>query len=155
MASEPVKVDSHFYRVGVEWSGDRIGQMKAEGLPAITVSAPPEFSGQAGVWTPEHLLVASTASCLMMTFLAIAHALKLPVLSFRMAASGKLENVPGEGFRFTEIALAPEVGVNAWDVEKAEKALAKAELKCFISNSLRSKIRVEPNIIPSLLEMTG
>ena len=150
-----VALDSHLYRVDVEWVGERTGHLKAGGLPTLTVSAPPEFAGQAGVWTPEHLLVAATASCLMSTFLAIAQVVKLPVISYRMTASGKLENVPGEGYRFTEIVLAPQVRVNPWDVEKAEKVMAKAEKKGFISNSLRSAVRVEPNIEAALLERAG
>jgi peroxiredoxin-like protein len=148
-------LDSHLYRVDLGWTGERAGELKADGLPALAVSAPLEFSGQAGAWTPEHLLVAATASCLMTTFLAIAQASRLFVLSFRMTASGKLENLPEEGYRFTEIVLAPEVGVNPGQMEKAEKVMAKAEKKCFISKSLLATVRVEPRIVAALFEPAG
>ena len=55
----------------------------------------------------------------MTTFLAIAQISKLPVLSFYMTASGKLENIPEEGYRFSEIVLSSKVEVNPWHVEKA------------------------------------
>jgi peroxiredoxin-like protein len=116
-------------------------------MPDLEVSAPPEFAGDAGKWTPEHLLTAASASCLMATFLAFAQHSKLEVQSFTVKAFARLEKVPGEGFRFTEITLAPEIGVLADDRERAEKILRKAEKSCFVSNSLRAKVQVEPQFV--------
>jgi peroxiredoxin-like protein len=144
-------LDSYTYQAELEWTEHRKGLLRAEGLPALAISAPPEFSGAPGLWTPEHLLLGATASCLMTTYLAIANLMKLEVASFRMQAYGRLEKVPGEGYRFTEITLVPEIGIAAGDVEKAEKVLSKAEKNCFVSNSLRSTVQVEPRyrIIPA------
>ncbi len=145
--------DSYTYETSVEWIGRRTGRATASGLPGLNVSSPPEFSGDPGLWTPEHLLVAATASCLMTTFLAIAEISKLPVGSFRVRATARLEKVPGEGYRFTEITLAPEIGVAAEDIEKAGRALSKAEKNCFISNSLRATVRVEARFVAALAEL--
>ena len=139
--------NNYVYHIDLEWTGNRSGVLDAEGLPRIQFSAPPEFSGEAGKWTPEHLLVAATASCLMNTFLAIAEISKLPVRSYRSKAFGKLENVPEEGYRFTEINLAPTIDVAPEDVEKALRILAKAEKNCFVSKSLRASVRVEPEFV--------
>ncbi len=139
--------DSYVYELEMDWTGQRTGLARAEGLPPLEVSAPPEFSGEPGIWTPEHLLVAATASCLMTTFLAIAGLSKLSVLSYRSRAYARLEKIPGEGYRFTEIILAPEIGVAGEDVEKAQKVLAKAEKNCFITNSLRATVQVQPRIV--------
>ncbi len=139
--------DSYVYRVEVEWTKRRAGVVKAEGLPDLSVSAPPEFSGEPGRWTPEHLLLAATASCLMSSFLAVAEAFKLPVASYRAKGHAKLEKPPGEGYRFTEITLVPEIGVAAEDMEKAQRILSKAERSCFISNSLRASVHVEPQFV--------
>ena len=138
---------SYVYLLDLDWTGQRSGRVTAEGMPPLRVSAPVEFSGEHGVWTPEHFLVAATAGCLMTTFLAIAERSQLTVISFRMRAFGRLEKVPGEGYRFTEIALAPEISVAPEDVEKALKVLAKAEKNCFISNSLRAAVQVEPRFV--------
>lgn len=139
--------DSYVYQLDLVWTGRRAGKLSAEELPPIEVSAPPEFSGDAGVWTPEHLLVAAAASCLMTTFLAIAGISRLTVLSYRSQAFGRLEKVPGEGYRFTEITLAPEITVAAEDAEKAGRVLEKAEKNCFVSKSLRATVQVEPRIV--------
>jgi organic hydroperoxide reductase OsmC/OhrA len=42
--------------------------IKSKDKPAIELSAPVEFGGKKGVWTPEDLLVASVNSCLLTTF---------------------------------------------------------------------------------------
>jgi peroxiredoxin-like protein len=137
-------LDSYLYSTEMVWTGRRAGIARAEALPDLKISAPPEFSGDPGQWTPEHLLVAAVSSCLMTTFLAIAEISKLAVASYESHALARLEKVPGEGYRFTEITLTPEIGVAAEDFEKAQKVLAKAEKNCFISNSLRTTVQVEP-----------
>ena len=43
--------------------------------------------------------------------------------------------------------MTPEIGVAGEDVEKAQKVLAKAEKSCFISNSLRTAVQVEPRFV--------
>ena len=140
-------LDSYTYETEVEWTGRRNGRINVEGLPSVVVSAPPEFSGDPGLWTPEHLLVAATASCLMTTFLAIADLFKLTVVSYHSKALARLEKVPEEGYRFTEITVVPEIGVAGEDVEKAQKVLVKAEKNCFISKSLRATVQVEPRFV--------
>lgn len=141
--------DTYLYLLDLHWTGRRSGELKVEGAPPVAFSAPPEFSGEPGMWTPELLLVAATSSCLMTTFLAIAERSHLKVLSYRCRAFGKLEKVPGEGYRFTEISLAPEISIAAEDVEKTLRVLEKAEKNCFISNSLRATVKTEPHVIPT------
>ncbi len=145
-------LNSYSYDVRLEWSGRRAGKATVEGFPELEISAPPEFSGEPGKWTPEHLLVASAASCLMTTFLAIASLLKFEVIGYRMKAVARLEKVPGEGYRFTEITLLPEITVGSSDLERAEKAVRQAEKHCFISNSLRATVQVEPRFTAAALE---
>jgi peroxiredoxin-like protein len=138
---------SYLFHLNLEWTGQRAGQLTAEGLVPLQVAPPPEFKGPGGQWTPEHLLVAATASCLMTTFLAIAEISKLAVSSFRMESYGRLEKLPEEGYRFTEIKLVPEIGVAPEDEERARKLLEKAGKNCFISKSLRAAVQVEPRFV--------
>ena len=138
---------SYTYEVKSEWTGKRGGRLTAEGMPALEFSAPPEFAGEAGKWTPEHLLAAASASCLMATFLAIAEISKLELESLQMTVRAKLEKIPEEGYRFTEFTLLPEIGVAPEDVEKAERVLAKAEKSCFVNKSLRATVKVEPQFV--------
>lgn len=139
----------HSYQAEVEWSNGRTGWATFDRLRPLEVSAPREFGGEPGKWTPEHLLVNATASCLMVTFAAIAQMSGLAVLSLRVRGSGKLEKVAGDGARFTEIVLEPVIEVANSDVEKARRLLAKAEKNCFIANSLRAAVRVEPQFVES------
>jgi peroxiredoxin-like protein len=139
--------DSYYYRTQVEWTGERRGDLSAPVLPSLKVDAPPEFKGHEGVWTPEHLFVASVNSCFMTTFLAIAENSKLEFVSFSADAKGKLEKLTGPGFMMTEITLRPKLVLkNARDAERALRILEKAEKHCLISNSIKTQTKLEPDI---------
>jgi peroxiredoxin-like protein len=127
----------------IVWAGGRSGELKSNGLPTVEVTAPPEFQGRAGAWTPEHLYVGSVASCFMLTFLALAERAKLELAQFEIATEGKLENVDGAGHRITEVTLTPTVIVQRSDeVERAEALIKKAERGCFIAASIKSRVNV-------------
>jgi peroxiredoxin-like protein len=143
--------NNYYYTTEVEWTGERHGDLSAPVLPGLKVDAPPEFKGHEGVWTPEHLFVASVNSCFMTTFLAIAENSKLDVVSFSAGAKGKLEKVADQGFIMTEVILRPKLVLrNARDAERASRILSKAEKNCLISNSIKAKTKLEPKI-----EFTG
>ncbi|MFZ0063343.1 MAG: OsmC family protein [Pyrinomonadaceae bacterium] len=139
--------NKYFYTTEVEWTGERHGDLRAPVLPNMQVDAPPEFKGHEGVWTPEHLFVASVNSCFMTTFLAIAENSKLEFVSFSADAKGKLENLDGKGFMMTEVVLRPKLLIShARDAERAGRILQKAEKHCLISNSIKTETRLEPEI---------
>ncbi len=148
-------LDSYVYHVDVNWTGKRSGDLLMEDFPTIAFSAPPEFSGDPGRWTPEHLLVAATASCFLSTFMSIAEVQKLNVTGFRMMALARLEKIPGEGYRFTEITLTPEIHIAHDDLEKAQKTVEKAQKNCFISKSLRATVQVEPHFVSTVAALVG
>jgi peroxiredoxin-like protein len=139
--------EKYFYSTEVEWTGQRGGDLRSPVLPTLHVDAPPEFKGHDGAWTPEHLFVASVNSCFMTTFLAIAENSKLEFTSFKADARGKLEKLEGQGWVMTEITLHPQLVVShARDAERASRILQKAERGCLISNSVKSQIRMEPEV---------
>jgi organic hydroperoxide reductase OsmC/OhrA len=138
----------HFYETQMEWTERRRGLLGAEGLPSMTVSTPPEFHGEAGFWTPEHLFVAAAESCLMATFLGVASNSKLPVVSYRSTASGRLEKIEGAGLRFSEITIRPIIELESTlDRERAERILAKAHKGCLIANSMMVAFQVQPEFL--------
>jgi len=140
--------DKYFYTTEVEWTGERHGDLRAPVRPNLQVDAPPEFKGHDGVWTPEHLFVASVNSCFMTTFLAIAENSKLDFISFKADAKGKLEKLDGQGFVMTEITVHPKLVIShARDFERANRILEKAEKHCLISNSIKADTRLQPEII--------
>jgi len=138
---------THFYEVNLNWQSDRRGLVSSPLLNSpIEVATPPEFQGIPGIWSPEHLLVAAVNSCLMTTFLAIAANSKLPFLHFESKAVGKLEKVDGK-YMISEIMLSPSVTIaDALDKEKAERVLQKSKAACLVSNSVKAKIVMRPEI---------
>lgn len=141
-------LDSYVYNIGLDWKQGRSGTVHSAGLPTLEFSAPPEFAGEPGKWTPEHLLLASATTCFTATFMAIAEIQKLAVRAFHINAFARLEKVPAEGYLFTEVTLVPEIHVNHEDVGKALKVLEKAEKNCFVAKSLKATLQVEPKFVP-------
>lgn len=140
----------HEYRVTATWEGGRKGKVSAEGIaPAIQFSTPPEFKGDPGHWTPEHLLVAAVASCYIATLYALADLSKMEFLGLDLLVEGKLGKPEGK-LRFTEITLKPTLNIAQHrDRELANRLLAKAEQGCLIARSLACPVHLEPLVRPA------
>lgn len=141
-------MEAHYYNVDISWKNDRKGEMSSpQLLQNVEIATPPQFpKGIEGIWSPEHLFTAAVSSCLMTTFLAIAENSILEFENFECKSKGKLEQVEGK-FLMTEVILEPVVTIkNESDREKAEKVLQKSEANCLISNSVKSKITMIPQI---------
>lgn len=144
-------MEAHYYNVNVNWRNDRKGLMcspelaNPSGDGCIEVATPPEFpKGIPGIWSPEHLFTASVASCFMTTFLAIAENSKLTFQSFECPAKGKLEKVDGK-LQMSEVLLEPAVTISSeQDREKALRILSKTEAACLITNSIKSRVVMQP-----------
>lgn len=145
-------MDAHYYNVNVTWNKDRKGMMcspelKMDGSTdaCIEVATPPEFpKGIPGIWSPEHLFTAAVSSCFMTTFLSIAENSKLEFKLFACNSSGKLDQVNGK-FQMTEVIIEPLLTIlNERDREKALRVLSKTEAACLITNSIKSKVTMEP-----------
>jgi organic hydroperoxide reductase OsmC/OhrA len=105
-----------------------------------------EIVGHYRLWTPEALLVASVDICVMTTFLYYAEKKKFELLSYESSARGVLERVENE-FMFSTIEVKPEISVASEDdLEKVQSLLELSERNCFISNSLKSKVVLKPEI---------
>lgn len=138
---------SYFYETEIEWQGEKDFRLGGRKLPDITAGAPPEFNGREGVWSPEYLFVASLNSCYALTLLAIAEFSKIQLISLASTAKGKLEKVPGSSYQITEIVLKPKVMIaSANDLARMPRILEKAKENCFVSNSIKSKITIEPEV---------
>lgn len=141
-----IRYKTFTYRTQAQWVENRAGALRSEGKPEFRVSSPPEFKGEAGVWTPEDLFVAAVNVCTMTTFLAFAQRMQIPLVSYTSDAEGALEFVDG-GYRFTRVVLRPRIMVgNEEAIEQARKTLHDAHEKCLISNSIRSEVVLEPRI---------
>jgi peroxiredoxin-like protein len=138
---------AHTYRTQAHWTMHRRGIVEAESVPrTINFAAPPEFGGEPGLWTPEHLLLASVATCFVATLRAVADASKLAFTDLQVSAEGIVEKQQG-GYRFTRISLRPAVTIHhEEDRERMGRLMEKAEHACLVSRSLACTMMLEPTI---------
>ncbi|CAN5470788.1 hypothetical protein BH11BAC2_BH11BAC2_24260 [soil metagenome] len=142
-------MEPHHYNVNLKWVSERKGEMNSpELINSIEVATPPQFpKGMEGIWSPEHLFTGAVLSCFMTTFLSIAESSRLDFSGFSCEAKGTLDTVDGK-LQMTEVLLLPTLTIShEKDKEKAERILVKAEAACLISNSVKSKIILQSNIV--------
>lgn len=138
------------YKNSIRWEGERRGIVSSDNKPSFKVATPPEFKGHPGIWSPEDLFVASVNVCIMTTFLHYAERNKLEFLSYKSDAEGVLEIIDNS-FMFSEIKIRPLLAVKKdSDINKAKDLIELSEKNCLISNSIKSKVNVIPEINVSL-----
>ena len=135
------------FRANARWTTQRSGTVECEyPTPPIDFSAPPEFQGEAGLWTPEHFLLAAVSTCFITTFRAVAELSKFTAEALEVSVEGWVEKADN-GLRFTRIVLKPTLTVASENErERAIRLLEKSERSCLISRSLRSEVRMEPEV---------
>lgn len=105
----------------------------------VEVAPPVEFDGAGDVWSPEELLMAAVANCLVLSFKSIARAYDLNWLHIECAADGQLEKVERK-VQFTGVHTRVKLILpSGEDSDKAKRILEKAEDTCFITNSLSAE----------------
>jgi organic hydroperoxide reductase OsmC/OhrA len=117
------------------------------GQETVIFSSSPAYKGDASKADPEDLLVAALSSCHMLSFLAIAAKKKLTVHSYRDDAVGFLENDASDGkagkLWISRVILRPKVAIDA-DAETLAHIHHLAHEACFIANSVKTQVSVEP-----------
>lgn len=133
----------HRYVVAAEAAPESNVQLTSDGVVAIESAPPAEFDGPGDRWSPEDLLVASVADCLILTFRAIARANKLEWSSINVETTGVLDKVE-RVTRFTEFTTKATLRVPAaTDAAKCERLLHRAEQACLVTSSLIAENRLE------------
>ena len=141
-----VKSKKFKYKADIKLNDHGEGIVESADRTSIKLSAPVEFGGIPGLWTPEDLLVASVNACLMTTFLFYTKKRGFKFKSYESSVEGIIELVDMQ-YKFTEIKIMPKVIVKSKeDIEEAEKLLKISKKNCLISNSLRSKVILESEI---------
>jgi peroxiredoxin-like protein len=136
------------YPFSIRWEGGKRGLASAPGgLPDIEIAPPPEFGGPGGRWTPEHFFVAAATTCWLTTFVAMAEFSRLELAGVDASAEGVLEKGDDRRFSFTRILLRPRVTLRREeDRERALRLIRKAEESCLVARSMRTEIRLEPEV---------
>ena len=125
-----------------DWRFDGGAVVRGSSSPSVV---PLPLSDAAAV-DPEEALIVSVASCHMLWFLSLAQSQGLDVLSYSDAAEGVMgKNAEGR-IAITRITLRPRIAFAGEPpaAELLDRLHHEAHERCFIANSLRSEILVEP-----------
>ncbi len=138
----------YIYSVRASSTTLRGGMVSTDEVEApIAFSAPTEFQGEPGNWTPEHFLIAAVASCFVSTFSGMAHFSKFEFLSLEVDVEGIIGKDQG-GWRFNKITVNPRLKISRdKERERARRLLEKAEITCLVVRSLASEVTLEPEIL--------
>jgi organic hydroperoxide reductase OsmC/OhrA len=148
-------MDEH--RITLRWSRDggafERGNYRSshdvafQGGQRLGVSAAAGYGGDAALADPEQILAAAVASCHMLTFLAVAANRRLVPDTYEDDAVAVLGK-NAEGKMFVErVTLRPRVhfsGDNVPSAEDVARLHERAHAACFIANSVKSEVVVEP-----------
>jgi organic hydroperoxide reductase OsmC/OhrA len=117
------------------------------GAIVLPASSAPEFRGDPERADPEEAFVASLSGCHMLTFIAICARKRLTLDSYDDDASGSLVKRDDGRLWIAEVILRPRVrfgpGIDVGPEQLAELH-HRAHEECFIANSVRTGVRVEP-----------
>ncbi len=113
---------------------------------ALSLSADPAFRGDGDRLNPEQLLVIAASSCQLLSFLAVAARARIEVLEYEDEAEAEMreDDLP---VRITAIRLKPRIVVGGeMSEERVRHCVELAHNECYIANSLKTNIVVEPVI---------
>ena len=132
------------FRTSLKKIAPRSGDLVSNGRTSLRISSPPEFRGEEGTWTPEHMLIGAVEGCLMVTFLSLAEHKNIHIFAYESMANGRLEFMDG-GYRFTSIVISPlVVARHPAEETLVLTALRDAEKRCLVSNSITAVVEVNP-----------
>lgn len=146
----------HTYRAGLRWEGSTAGGY-ADYSRAHEVTTPPSrttlqltadvpFRGDPDLTNPEQLLLAAASSCQLLSFLAEAARAGVDVVAYTDDAEAFMP-VTREPMHVQRIVLRPHIVVRG-PVDDAEvlRLIEAGHHSCFIANSLRSEVVLEPTV---------
>ena len=134
------------YEVSTSWKDGRICEARSAGKPVVEVAAPPEFGGPEGTWTPEDLLAASIASCLLTSTLFFLDRAKIARSRCEVSAVATMEKT-ASGLAFSGIEATVSVALDdPAQSDAARRAAELAEKNCPVSKSLVCPVKLAVRI---------
>ena len=146
----------HTYTARLDWSGstgvgyesyERTHTVRCDEAEAtLTLSSDPVFLGDPSLLDPEQLLVAAASSCQLLSFLAGAARARIDVLEYTDDAEGTMDDSEQPAW-VQRIVLHPRIVVAPGTSEDRVRRLVElGHRHCFIANSLKSEMTIEPTI---------
>ncbi|MTI00567.1 OsmC family protein [Roseibium sp. RKSG952] len=131
------------YSRGHSWRFDGGVEVPASASPVVV----PLPHSVAEAVDPEEAFVAAISSCHMLWFLDLARQNGLNIEAYEDKAEGVMARVAPRKMAVTEVTLKPVLTIRAAEAplpELIEDIHEKAHELCFIANSVKSEIKVEP-----------
>jgi organic hydroperoxide reductase OsmC/OhrA len=149
---------THHYRARTVWSGstglgydvfDRTHDASAP--PAeqqLQIASDPAFMGDPRLLNPEQLLVLAASSCQLLAFLAVAARSRVDVVAYEDDATAEMPQ-GDPPVRITRIVLSPRITIAGKPPheDRLRRMVEMAHRGCYIANSLRTAIVVEPTFL--------
>ena len=139
---DEIFTDKKYSRAHI-WKFDCGIELHASSSPHVV---PLPYSDENAV-DPEEAFVASISSCHMLSFLPIAADNNFIVESYEDNAEGVLAKNKDGILSMTKITLKPKIVFSEDNIptkEKLDELHHKAHQECFIANSIKTKVSVEP-----------
>jgi organic hydroperoxide reductase OsmC/OhrA len=150
----------HEYRASVSWRRDggdyakgrysRAHEWRFDGGVTVRASASPNvvplpFSREDAL-DPEEALIAAISSCHMLTFIDLARRAGVDVLAYEDDAIGRMERIAPGRMAITKVTLRPRISYGGVEPSpaKLDELHHQAHELCFIANSVKTEISVEP-----------
>jgi organic hydroperoxide reductase OsmC/OhrA len=145
----------HRYAARLRWEGSTgLGWERYD--RAHAASAPPaepeltlttgESKGDPRQLNPEQLVTMAASSCQLLWFLHLAAKARIDVVAYEDEAEAEMPT-GDEPVRLTRIVLRPRIVVRGpASAERVLRLCAKAHDLCYVANSLRSEVLVEPSV---------
>jgi organic hydroperoxide reductase OsmC/OhrA len=151
-------VKTHHYTTTVHWQGNQgtgtsqyTGYSRQHSITAphksvaIGGSSDAAFRGDATLYNPEELLLASLSSCHMLWYLHLCAVAGVIVIDYKDQAEALLIEKADGGGKFQSATLYPQVTVLAAEmIDKAILLHHKAHDLCFIANSVNFSVHIQP-----------
>jgi organic hydroperoxide reductase OsmC/OhrA len=133
----------HRYGVRTErQDGGRV-TLAAPGKPGLGVGLPSDFgNGVPGVWSPEELLIASLATCLELTMIAVAEHRDVPLHGVRVDATGHVVR-KSNLYRLTLLELDVHAETDIGRRGDIEHIAQMAHEGCLVGNALDVPVRLD------------
>ena len=148
--------EQHKYRVVAWWTSGRTGTAKSDSAPnSIHFTAPPEFGGLEGRWTPEDLLLGAVASCLY-DHIPRNRGIRKIRIQRPGSRSGGHRAQERLGLQLQRNPMRPTLMISSeQDQGRALGLLRKAKALCMVSRALATAPKLEVRVQVSKLLPVG
>lgn len=138
----------NIYSVSLDWDVNySSATLRSGDRSPLMIGPPPEFDGSGTIWSPEHLLISSLASCYTTTFMHFAKLLKTPVKKLHVDAKVEFEKEGTEPYVAKRYILLPFIEfTNNPGEHVVESLLAKSDKYCIISRAVQGEVIIEPSV---------